>query len=119
MNAKDAYELWTRGLEHLAARRNHQAALVLQRACELEPEKGSVREALARALYNIGETQRAGEEFEAAMQLNPADHYPYFGLALCRARLGDRSRAAGLLKIAIAMKPDSQDYRRALDRLAS
>jgi Flp pilus assembly protein TadD len=119
MNAKDAYELWTTGLELLADRRNHQAALVLEKACALEPEKGSVREALARALYNIGETKRAGEEFEEAIRLNPADHYPYFGLALCRARLGDRKRAAGLLKIALAMKPDSQDYRRALDRLAS
>lgn len=118
MYAKDAYELWTRGLEHLEARRNHQAALVLETACELEPEKGSVREAFARALYNIGETQRAGEQFERAMELNPADHYPYFGLALCRARLGDKIRAAGLLKIALAMKPDSQDYQRALDRLA-
>ncbi|MEX0790860.1 MAG: tetratricopeptide repeat protein [Actinomycetota bacterium] len=119
MDPKDPYELWTRGLELLAAHRNHQAALVLQKAAELEPEKASVREALARALYNIGETRRAGEEFERVMELNPADHYPYFGLALCRARQGDRARAAGLLKIAIAMKPDSQDYRRALDRIAS
>lgn len=119
MNAKDAYDLWTRGLEHLAARRNHQAALVLQKACDLEPQKGSVREALARALYNIGETERAEKEFEAAMQLNPADHYPYFGLALCRARQGNKAQAAGLLKIALAMKPDSVDYRRALSRLAS
>ncbi len=119
MNAKDAYELWTRGLQLLEARRNHQAALVLESACQLEPEKGSVREAFARALYNIGDTRRACEEFERAMELNPADHYPYFGLALCRARLGDKARAAGLLKIALAMKPDSQDYRRALERLAS
>lgn len=119
MNAKDAYELLIRGRKLLADRRNHQAVMVLQRACELEPEKGSVREALARALYNTGDTRRAGKEFEEAMRLNPADHYPYFGLALCTARLGDKKRAAGLLKIAIAMRPDLPDYRRALDRLAS
>lgn len=119
MNTNDAYALWARGLELLEARRNHQAALVLREACELEPEKGSVREALARALYNIGDTRRASEEFEAAMQINPADHYPYFGLALCRARLGDKAQAAGLLKIAIAMRPQAVEYRRALDRLAS
>lgn len=119
MNGRNAYDLWTRGLDLLSERRNHQAALVLQQARDLEPQKGSIREALARALYNVGDTERAGEEFAAAMELNPADHYPYFGLALCRARQGDRTRARGLLKIALVMRPDAEEYRRALERLAS
>jgi tetratricopeptide (TPR) repeat protein len=114
----EAYDLLTKGLELLAGRRNHQAALMLRQACELEPGKGSIREALARALYNIGDTQAAADEFEKSIELNPADHYAYFGLALCRARLGDKLRAAGLLKIALAMRPESKDYRQALDRLA-
>jgi tetratricopeptide (TPR) repeat protein len=118
MDSTEAYDLLTKGRELLAGRRNHQAALVLQRACELEPAKGSIREAFARALYNCGRTRDAADQFEMALELNPADHYAYFGLALCRARMGDRPRAAGLLKIAIAMRPQSEDYRHALDRLA-
>jgi Flp pilus assembly protein TadD len=118
MDSTEAYDLLTKGRELLATRRNHQAALILQRACELEPTKGSIREAFARALYNSGKTRAAASEFETALELNPADHYAYFGLALCRARMGDRMRAKGLLKIAIAMRPESEDYRQALDRLA-
>jgi Flp pilus assembly protein TadD len=118
MKARNAYELLMRGREMLAARRNHQAVLLLQEACEMEPEKGSVREALGRALYNIGETERASDQFQVAVDLNPADDYAYFGLAMCRLRMGDRAAAAGLLKIALAMRPNSKDYRRALDRLA-
>lgn len=118
VKSKDAYELLMGGRNMLAARHNHQAVLLLEKARDLEPEKGSIREELGRALYNIGEVKRAAEEFQTAMDLNPADDYAYFGLALCTARLGEKSRAAGLLKIALAMRPNSADYRRALDRLA-
>jgi Tfp pilus assembly protein PilF len=118
LGANEAYELLERGRELLAHRRDHQAALVLQKARDLEPSKGSIREALARAFYNTGRTQDAESEFEKALEMDPADHYAYFGLALCRARLGDTARAAGLLKIALAMRPEIEDYRRALSRLA-
>jgi Flp pilus assembly protein TadD len=118
MKTRNAYELLMRGREMLASRRNHEAVLLLQEACDLEPEKGSVREALGRALYSIGETERASDQFQVGVDLNPADDYAYFGLAMCRLRLGDKAGAAGLLKIALAMRPNSEDYRRALDRLA-
>lgn len=119
MKTRSPYELLMRGREMLAARRNHEAVLLLQEVCDLEPEKGSVREALGRALYSIGETERASDQFQVAVELNPADDYAYFGLAMCRSRLGDKAGAACLLKIALAMRPNSKDYRRALDRLAS
>lgn len=119
MSANDPYELLTKGRNLLEAKRSDEAVEVLQLARELEPEKGSIREALARALYDSRQTARATEEFQAAVDLNPADDYAYFGLALCKARLGNRKSAAGLLKIALAMKPNSENYRRALDRLAS
>lgn len=118
VSAPGPYELLVQGRDLLAARRSNEAVEVLQVARELEPEKGSVREALGRALYNSGDPARATKEFQAAVDLNPADDYAYFGLALCTARLGNRQRAAGLLKLALAMKPDSESYQRALDRLA-
>ncbi|MFN2609328.1 MAG: tetratricopeptide repeat protein, partial [Actinomycetota bacterium] len=83
-----------------------------------EPLKSSIHEHLARALYNSGQTSKAAAEFERTIELDPADHYAHFGLALCKARLGNKVAALGLLKIAMAMRPDSDDYRSAHDRLA-
>ncbi|MGI8427504.1 MAG: tetratricopeptide repeat protein [Actinomycetota bacterium] len=118
MDEPDVYELLSVGRDLMRRGKNYEAALVLERAVAVEPSKTSIREALARALYNSGQTRRAGEEFEQAMNLDPADDYAHFGLGLCRARLGDKTRAVGLLKIAIAMRPDSEDYIHALNRLA-
>lgn len=115
---EDPYDLVTKGLELLDGGHNHQAAVALERACEIEPGKASIREALARAFYNSGQTRKAAKQFEAALEIDPADHYCHFGLALCRARLGDKTGAVGLLKIALVMRPDSADYQHALRRLA-
>ena len=114
----DAYELLARGLELLDSGHNHQAAIALEKARDLEPEKASIREALARAFYNSGQTRKAEKEFEASLQIDPANHYGHFGLGLCRARLGDKTGAIGLIKMAVAMRPDSPDYQHALRRLA-
>src|SRR5687767_8008575 len=118
METEDTYVLFNRGLELIAEGQHRRAAIVLEKACQLEPEKTSIREALARAFFNSGQTRRAEEEFEKVMEQNPADHYAVFGLAMCRARLGDKARAIGLLKIALAMRPQSEDYLHALARLA-
>jgi len=118
MNEPDVYELVNKGLGLLAGGHNHQAAVILEKARRMEPSKASIREALARALYNSGQTRRAAEEFACTLDLDPADDYANFGLALCRARLGDKASAIGLLKIALAMRPESEDYRVALHRLA-
>lgn len=119
MSTSEPFDLFSHGRQLLADRRHAEAIEVLEKARDLEPEKGSVREALARALYNAGNTGRAREEFQVAVDLNPADDYAYFGLALCVERLGNRQRAAGLLRIALAMRPNSENYRRALNRVAS
>lgn len=118
MEDEDTYLLFNRGLEMMSQGRYGLAVLLLEQACRQEPSKTSVREALARALFNSGQTRRAEEEFEKVMEQNPADHYAVFGLAMCRTRLGDRVRAIGLLKIALAMRPQSEDYLHALARLA-
>lgn len=118
MEDQDVYGLLVRGRQFLREGHPHQAAIILQRACRAEPGKASIREALARALYNSGQTRRAEKEFAAAVELNPSDDYAHFGLGLCRARAGRRAAAAGHLKIAVAMRPDSTLYRDVLRRLA-
>lgn len=115
---ENAYDLFSRGMGFLRDGHPHQAALLLGRAKLLEPEQASIREALGRALFMAGRAARARREFTKAVQIDPASDYAHFGLALACARTGQRSRAIGHLKLAIAMRPGTQDYERALARLA-
>jgi Flp pilus assembly protein TadD len=112
-----AYELFSRGVRLLREGRPHQAAIALSRAKLLEPEKGSIREALGRALFMSGRAARARREFAKAVQIDPANDYAHYALALACERTGEFSRALGHLKIALAMRPGVGDYEAALDRL--
>jgi tetratricopeptide (TPR) repeat protein len=112
------YELYARGTGLLRDGHPHQAALVLRRATLLEPEKGSIREALGRALYLSGRVAHARREFAKAVQIDPANDYAHFALALACERTGARARAIGHLKLALAMRPGTADYEQALARLA-
>ena len=88
--------------------------IALERARDLEPDKGSVRETLARAYFRTGRFTQAGEEFERAVEIEPVNDYAHFGLGLCLMRRGDRIGARRHLKLAVAMRPDQPDYRAAL-----
>ncbi len=95
----------------------HAAALLLGRAKLLEPEKASIREALGRALYMTGRMARARREFTKAVALHPSDDYAHFALALACERTGQRQRALGHAKLALALQPDRPEYERAVKRL--
>jgi Tfp pilus assembly protein PilF len=110
----DAYLAFREGTQLLADDNFHAAVIALERARDLEPGKGSVREALARAYYRSGRFSAAEGEFEAALAIDPVNDYAHYGLALCRLRAGDRDRARGHLRLASVMRPDNADYRRAL-----
>ncbi len=112
----EAYKLFERGREFLATGHPHQAVVVLEKAAREEPEKGSIREALGRALYMTGRWDLAGREFAKAVDIDPVNHYAHFGLGLCCARTGQRNRAIAHLKLAVAMEP-LEEYREALARL--
>ena len=113
-----AYDLYAKGVRFLEEGHPHQAAMILSRAKLIEPEKASVREALGRALYMSGRMARARREFAKAVQIDPADDYAHFALALACERTGQRARAIGHLKLAIAMRPGVDHYEEALHRLA-
>ena len=114
--SESVYTLYAKGHEFLASGHPHQAVIVLERAAAAEPEKGSIREALARALYMTGSWSRAATEFEKAVDIDPVNSYAHFGLGLAYARTGDRVRALAHLRLAVAMEP-REDYREALARL--
>jgi len=112
-----AYDLLMRAREFIEGGHPHQAALLLDRAKLLEPEKGSIRETLGRALYLAGHNARARREFAKAVQIDPVNDYAHFGLALSCEKTGQRTRAIAHLKLALAMRPDAEAYQRALEKL--
>ncbi len=112
------YELLQRAQRFLREGHPHQAAMLLSRAKLIEPDKGSIREALGRAWYEAGRNARARREFARAVQIDPVNDYAHFGLALSCSRTGQTSRAIAHLKLAIVMRPGNEEYRRALDRIA-
>ncbi len=85
----EAYEYYQRGQELLNSRNFQAASVALERAKRLEPDKGSIREALGRAYLSSRVYQRAAEEFAVAVELAPTDHYAHYGLGRALERLGD------------------------------
>ena len=115
---QSAYDAFQEGNRLLASQNPHAAVIALERARDLEPDKGSVRETLARAYFRTGRFAQAGEEFGRAVEIEPVNDYAHFGLGLCLMRRGDRIGARRHLKLAVAMRPDQADYRAALERVA-
>lgn len=112
----EAYERFTEGQALLASANPHAAAVALERARDLEPEKGSIREALARSYFGTRRFAEAEAEFAKALELDPVNDYAHFGVGLCRLRVGDHAGARGHLRLATAMRPESADYQAALAR---
>lgn len=84
-----AYEAFREGTWLLEAREFHQAAVALERAKSLEPQKSSIREALGRAYLSVRAYGKAADEFTAAVEMQPTDGYAHYGLAHALERLGD------------------------------
>jgi tetratricopeptide (TPR) repeat protein len=112
-----AYGLLQRGQSMLKGRHYAQAAVLLERADKLEPDKGSIVEALARAYYNSGQHDRAADAFRHLLEIDPSAAYGHFGLGQALKQLGQRDEARLHLRLAVALAPDSKVYRSALNRL--
>jgi Flp pilus assembly protein TadD len=110
----EAYERFMEGQSLLSSGNAHAAAVALERARDLEPEKSSIREALARAYFRTRRFSDAETEFTKVVDLDPVNDYAHFGIGLCAMRTGDPDRARGHLKLATAMRPDREAYRDAL-----
>jgi tetratricopeptide (TPR) repeat protein len=109
-----AYELFRRGSRMLADRHPGAAAVLLERALALEPGKASILEALGQAYFNQGNHASAAERFGEMVDRDPLAHYAHFGLGLSRARLGDARAARRHLRMAVFLKPENENYQRAL-----
>jgi Flp pilus assembly protein TadD len=113
------YDLFRQGQEHMAAGMNAQATVALEKAKRLEPEKTSIREALGIAYFRIRRFSEAESEFRAIIELQPVDHYAHFALGRCLEKQGKPQEAVGHLRLATFFRPQSNEYRRALEALES
>ena len=113
----EAFVAFQDGSRLLADGNHHAAATVLERARDLEPDQGSIREALARAYFSSARFRDAEVEFARAVELDPVNDYAHYGLGRCRLWAGDRVGARGHLRLAVAMRPERDDYCEALARV--
>ena len=116
---ESAYGLLQRGQALMKSRHHAQAAIVLERAALVEPGRGSILEPLGRAYHHSGQYQRARETFQALLELDPSAHWAHFALATTLRKLDRDAEARTHLRLAVALCPTSDLYRRALDRVDS
>jgi Flp pilus assembly protein TadD len=116
MTTDSVYDLYRRGCE-LLRHGDYQAAIVpLTRACELEPDKASIREALGRALFRAQRYEAAAAEFGALAAQAPTDDYALFCLGRSMQQLGRHHEACHPLALACSLRPERRDYRVYRDR---
>ena len=113
----ETYDLFKQGREHMAAGLNAQATVALEKAKRREPEKTSIREALGIAYFRIRRFAEAEQEFRDILERAPVDHYAHFALGRCLEKQGRPQEAVGHYKMATFFRPQSQEYRRALEAL--
>jgi len=110
----ETYDWYLRGLDLLENGDVNAAVQLLQHTATAEPESRAVREALARAQFDVGLYDDARTNFEWIISVNPADDYAQFGLGLAATKVGDLPSAVQHLALAAAMRPDIGYYATAL-----
>jgi Flp pilus assembly protein TadD len=114
---ESAYALLQRGQALIKSRHHAQAAIVLERAARAEPGKGSILEPIGRAYHHSGQFDQARATFEQLLEVDPSAHWAHFALAASLRKLGRDAEARTHLRLAVALAPTSQLYRRALERV--
>src|SRR3982751_2218916 len=113
------YDLYIRGSDLLEHGDFSAAAIPLEKAREMEPEKSSIREALGRAYFRTGRYEAAAGEFQAVVDRHPVNDFAHFCLGRSLEKSGRRREASRHLALAAGLRPDRADYRLYRDRLRS
>ena len=115
--SESAYDLFKKGSELLERGDFMAAAVPLERARQLEPDKGSIREALGRAYFRSSRFEQAAEEFAALVERYPVNDYAHFCLGRSLEKTGRRAEASRHAALAAHMRPDRKDYQAFRERL--
>ena len=115
--SEGAYELFRMGSELLDRGDFMAASVPLERARDLEPDKGSIREALGRAYFRSARFEQAAEEFAAVVERYPVNDYAHFCLGRSLENTGRRAEARKHAALAAHMRPDREDYQAFRERL--
>ena len=113
----EVYDLFQRGSRLLEAGDFNAAAIPLERASRLEPDKGSIREALGRAYFRSRRFEQAAEDFAALVERYPVNDYAHFCLGRSLEKTGRKQEARRHAALAANMRPDRKDYQAFRDRL--
>ena len=89
----EMYDWYARGVELLESGDSTAAVQLLQHCAQAEPESRQVREALARAQFNLGMYEESRANYEWIVSVDPADDYAQFGLGLAATKAGDLAAA--------------------------
>ena len=111
----EVYDYFQQGKRHLKKGMAAQATVPLEKAKRREPNKASIRESLGIAYFRIGRYDEAAVEFRAVLELSPADDYAHYALGRCLEKQGKPDEAVGHYRMASFFRPQSEDYRRALE----
>lgn len=114
-DSSEAYTLFRRGVGFLDDGHPAQAAMYLSRALSLEPGRNSIREALGRAEFALGRYERAAQLFGEVVEAAPVNDYAHYALARCLRLLGRGEEARAHLRLARALHPACETYRKPLD----
>ena len=112
-----AYDLFKKGSELLERGDFMAAAIPLERARDLEPDKSSIREALGRAYFRSAQFDKAAEEFAEVVERYPVNDYAHFCLGRSLEKTGRAAEARRHAALAANMRPDRKDYQAFRDRL--
>jgi Flp pilus assembly protein TadD len=115
--SESAYDLFKKGSALLDAGDFAAAAIPLERARDLEPDKSSIREALGRAYFRSSRFEQAAREFEAVVERHPVNDYAHFCLGRALEKTGHPNEASRHAVLAAGMRPDRKDYCAFRDRL--
>ena len=111
------YDLFQRGSDLLEHGDFSAAAIPLEQARKMEPEKSSIREALGRAYFRSGRYREASVEFQAVVDRHPVNDFAHFCLGRSLEKSGRTREARKHLALAASMRPERADYRIYRDRL--
>lgn len=108
----EAYYHYKTG-KNLSKKKNFLKAIMhFEKAKAIEPEKGSIRESLARAYYNCGFYVSAKKNFKKAIEIDATNDFAHYGLSMALIKIGRIKKAKGHIRIALSMKPKSEKYKK-------